>query len=541
MEMTKTLTARTIFILCLAIFEIAVIAFTYEPANTNIVTLHSINKEFLFGKLQPFVLLFFFLFPILIWARRNDVFELWVRYLKTYPFGQMLIVNALCFTCLFVLTGVVSLFNPAFTLWLYGLNALWHISLLAMLASVLTIAAPLDFWFNFLKKFYFETALALLAALFIIGVATYSQSAWNDLSEATFQLSYWFLKLYESDVYLNASQRQLAVNGFLIRVDHQCSGYEGIGLIIAFVTVYIFAFRKSLKFPNIFILYFIGIPLIWVLNALRIALLASIGGHFSPQIAVTGFHSQAGWIMFLLVTVSIMLASSQMQFFRSDLPDRSDGRKADLGMELAVALLAPFIALMLASIVISALTIEGWREWLYGLKVLAVSVVLWQYRSVYARFVAPVSYISLLAGVFVAILWIAMDKYHGQQTELANWLAGLSYGGFILWFSVRLAGTVIIVPIAEELAFRSYLHRAFVGRRFENVAHNHFTWLAFLGTTTLFAAMHSGRFIEAFTAGAVFALVMYRTNRISDPVAAHMVANLIIAVWAVIFSQWSLL
>jgi hypothetical protein len=34
---------------------------------------------------------------------------------------------------------------------------------------------------------------------------------------------------------------------------------------------------------------------------------------------------------------------------------------------------------------------------------------------------------------------------------------------------------------------------------------------------------------------------MYRTNRLSDPIAAHMTANGTICAWAIAFGQWSLL
>ncbi len=538
--MNQASICRAIFLLFLVVFEIGIIAFEYQPGSIETVGLYSINKQYLYGKLQPFVLLLCFIFPFLIWARRGELFPLWTDSLEYHPFRIAFALNILCFFFLFGLSGALSIGGWELT-WSIILNILWHLGLVLLLISLLWVIAPFGFWISFFRLFYIEIIIALVVTFLVVSIATYSQSTWNELSEATFHLSYWFLSLYESDIYLNLAERQLAVNGFLIRIDHQCSGYEGIGLIIAFTSVYIFAFRKSLKFPNVFLLYVIGVPLIWVLNGVRIALLASIGGHFSPEVAVTGFHSQAGWMMFLLVTVGLMLVSSQMRFFRLDLPEATEIRKIDPGMELAIALLAPFIALMLASIFVSAFSAGGWGEWLYGLKVLAVGVVLWWYRGIYAELVDRVSFVSILAGLGVAVLWIVMDNDAERQVTLANWVGALSQTGFATWFSVRLAGTVIMVPIAEELAFRSYVYRAFIGRRFETVSHGQFAWIAFIGSTLMFAAMHAGRFTEAFIAGGVFALVMVRTGRISDAVAAHMVANLAIAIWACISGQWSLL
>jgi len=47
--------------------------------------------------------------------------------------------------------------------------------------------------------------------------------------------------------------------------------------------------------------------------------------------------------------------------------------------------------------------------------------------------------------------------------------------------------------------------------------------------------------IAGTLAGAVYAVTMYRTNRLSDPIAAHMSSNAVIAIWAVAAAEWSLL
>ncbi len=105
---------------------------------------------------------------------------------------------------------------------------------------------------------------------------------------------------------------------------------------------------------------------------------------------------------------------------------------------------------------------------------------------------------------------------------------------------MRAAGTTFLVPLAEELAFRSYLHRVLISRRFETVEPGQFAPLAFLVSSALFGVMHE-RWIAAAMSGAVFALVMYRSNRLSDPIAAHVVANGVIMLWAVTMAEWSLL
>jgi exosortase/archaeosortase family protein len=49
-------------------------------------------------------------------------------------------------------------------------------------------------------------------------------------------------------------------------------------------------------FPKAFVVLPIGIGAIWLLNTARVAALVSLGAHVSPEVAIGGFHSQAGWI-----------------------------------------------------------------------------------------------------------------------------------------------------------------------------------------------------------------------------------------------------
>jgi CAAX prenyl protease-like protein len=109
-----------------------------------------------------------------------------------------------------------------------------------------------------------------------------------------------------------------------------------------------------------------------------------------------------------------------------------------------------------------------------------------------------------------------------------------------LWLAARVVGSTIMVPAAEELAFRGFLHRWLISRNFQSVAVGQISLLALIGSSLLFGLMHE-RWIAGTLSGAVFALLMYRTNRLSDPIAAHVAANAVICAWAIAHGQWSLL
>jgi CAAX prenyl protease-like protein len=103
----------------------------------------------------------------------------------------------------------------------------------------------------------------------------------------------------------------------------------------------------------------------------------------------------------------------------------------------------------------------------------------------------------------------------------------------------RLAGSVITVPIAEELAFRGYLLRKLVGRDFENVPANRFTLLSFVVSSMLFGLLHTS-WIAGTVAGALFAIATYHRGRVSDAIVAHMTANALIAIAVLGFGRWDL-
>lgn len=145
-----------------------------------------------------------------------------------------------------------------------------------------------------------------------------------------------------------------------------------------------------------------------------------------------------------------------------------------------------------------------------------------------------------MIGLVVGAVWIATDPNLGVESPLGPWLASLPLWLAAIWLALRAVGSIALVPIAEELAFRGYLARALVSRKFEQVGFGEFRWLAFVASSLAFGLVHQ-RWVAACLAGAVYALLMYRTKRLSDAIAAHAASNAAILIWAMAAQQWSLL
>lgn len=474
-------------------------------------------------------------FAVIVWPNRHALAESWAAYIGNDTWRRPLAVNLALFAALAVATIGVSRASTSPDASLLAPYAAHLLLLAATGLSLAWLAAPLPFWLQTLRQYWPTLAIATIVAITALLAGHYAQGAWELLSGATLTLVHALLSLYEADVQVNFDTRVLTVGTFSVFIDQGCSGYEGIGLVLIFLSLYLWVFRGTLRFPNALLLLPVGVATIWLLNAVRIAALVSIGAHTSPEIAVGGFHSQAGWITFLVVTIGILATVPRLSFFTAGTDIATPRTSSD---RLIVAFLAPFMSLMAANIVIA--TASPYDEWLYGLKVVAVGLCLWIFRDVYRGLVARVDGLALVVGAVVGVLWVVTAPAAADGGEVGAWIAAQSVTVVTLWLLVRAIGSIVMVPIAEELAFRGLLHRWIISRNFETVDFATFSWIAFVVSSLLFGFMHQ-RWIAGALAGAAFALVMYRSGRLSDPIAAHMVANAVIIAWAIAAQNWSLL
>ncbi|MGB9693953.1 MAG: exosortase/archaeosortase family protein [Fervidobacterium sp.] len=93
-------------------------------------------------------------------------------------------------------------------------------------------------------------------------------------------------------------------------VDIACSGiYSLIGFLI-FVVFIIYIIRDKLwKRLTLLIL---GIPLIYLLNIIRITILLTIGYHYGEQLALQIFHLLGGWLLIFLGTLLLLAISEKI-------------------------------------------------------------------------------------------------------------------------------------------------------------------------------------------------------------------------------------
>ncbi|MGH8610552.1 MAG: exosortase E/protease, VPEID-CTERM system [Gammaproteobacteria bacterium] len=429
------------------------------------------------------------------------------------------------------------------------LSATWFAAWFA-LASVtmllwLLALGPGRFWLQLMRR---ERTALFIGTLLGIGAWTLlgmlvrqeaplaQKELWNVLSNLTLRLVHSLLSLLYSDLIYEPEASLVGTTSFPVRISYACSGVEGISLITVFLAFYFWLFRKELCFPQAFWLFPLGIGAIWLANVVRIATLVAIGTSVSPEVALGGFHAEAGWVAFTLTALAAVALSHRMRFFTVTGPV---GPRVTHSNPLAPALLVPLMVLMAASMATSASS-SGFNVF-YPVGVLATGSALWYFRKRYQGLGWSLSWQAAAIGAAVFLVWMLFDPT--TNVPDADWLPGLrELPGWAAaaWLVFRVLGSAITVPLAEELAFRGYLLRKLVAEDFEGVPFRRFTWLSFSVSSIAFGMLHGDRWLAGTLAGMGFAFALYRRGQLGDAVAAHATTNALISIWVLTQGRWHL-
>ncbi|MFS2026643.1 CAAX prenyl protease-related protein [Massilia sp. CT11-137] len=182
-------------------------------------------------------------------------------------------------------------------------------------------------------------------------------------------------------------------------------------------------------------------------------------------------------------------------------------------------------------------------RWLYPAKIALVALLLalsWrQYKELSRFHLAPLHALTALAtGVLVLVLWISLD---------AGWMVFGSPSGFdprvggrVDWLlvAIRIAGAALVVPVMEELFWRSFLMRWVDAPDFESVEPSQLSIKSFVITVVLFGVEHN-LWLAGIVAGAAYSLLYMRHRNLWSPILAHAVTNGLLGVWVVRTGSWS--
>ena len=234
-------------------------------------------------------------------------------------------------------------------------------------------------------------------------------------------------------------------------------------------------------------------------------------------------------------------------------PLNTPGRRGDRYRTSAPALvrIVPF-ALFIAVLALRGLFSAGDASmpgvdlrWLYGVQVLAalVPMLLWHraYRELgVGRLSAHGLLSSIVVGTGIFLLWIAPAAPWMELGRPQTSFVPEEAGGSLRWdlVAVRCAGAVLIVPVMEELFWRSFLLRWIDRRDFLVVAPGATSWFSIAATSAVFALAHT-LWLAGLVAGLSYALVYRRLGNLWYAVLAHATTNLLLAIWVIDRRAWS--
>ncbi len=444
----------------------------------------------------------------------------------------------------------------------------WHACTLAATLALFAALAPLAVWRNILRQTRGMPVYAILPAAAAVAAIKASQALWSPAAAITFRLVRTLLQPLLPGLHSDDATRILGTDRFAVQISDVCSGLEGVGLLLAFCAGWLWLFRRDYYFPRALLILPVGVLVISLLNAVRIAAIVLIGNAGYEGVASLGFHSQAGWIAFNLTAFGIAVlahrtpwvsrvAHRRQRGFEEPAaalpagvqpagvqsaagpPESAHAAPDDSGVaNPTAAYLVPLLAILAAGMISHAMS-AGF-EFLYPLRFVAALAALWVYRKAYADADLRFSWRGPAVGVLVFCLWIGAAAVlvhpHGEPAALA----ALPEGARAIWIALRVLAAVGTVPLAEELAYRGYLLRRLVSPRFESVAFSAVRWPALLVSALAFGLMHGALWLPGIAAGLAYGALAVRTGKLGESVAAHATTNALLAAQVLIFDGWQL-
>jgi CAAX prenyl protease-like protein len=206
--------------------------------------------------------------------------------------------------------------------------------------------------------------------------------------------------------------------------------------------------------------------------------------------------------------------------------------------------IAPFALFMVLLALRGAVPADGsWGidpQWLYAASVLgcgALLAVWWREYGELARQTLPDAREALAAvgvGLAVFALWIHLDA---PWMTIGTPSAPFSGSTEPLHIAIRFVGAALVVPLIEELFWRSYLMRWIAHPTFQGVAPQRVGLRAIVLSTFVFTLAHT-LWLAAAIAGLAYALLYVRTGKLWVAVIAHAVTNAALGAWVIATGQW---
>ncbi|MBM3821986.1 MAG: CAAX prenyl protease-related protein [Verrucomicrobia bacterium] len=202
---------------------------------------------------------------------------------------------------------------------------------------------------------------------------------------------------------------------------------------------------------------------------------------------------------------------------------------------------APF-ALYLALTFLQGKLGEASLYWGYALKtVLAGALVLaWRKHVPEMRwaFSLPAAFIGLL----VLVIWVGLDPYYpaiGRSGPGWNPHRFFGQDSPWAWFFIvlRILGSGLIVPMLEEVFYRSFMTRYWSSADFTSVPLSQRDYRGAAITAVAFGFAHS-EWLAGILCGVCYQWLVWRRGQLGEAMTAHAITNILLGIWIAWQGAW---
>jgi len=148
---------------------------------------------------------------------------------------------------------------------------------------------------------------------------------------------------------------------------------------------------------------------------------------------------------------------------------------------------------------------------------------------------------SILVGAVVFVAWVGLDRvlHYPRIGERAAFDPS-SLRGTVWWpvfLSVRLWGLIAMVPVMEEIFWRSFLLRYLTNYDFRKIPVGTFSAFA-LGIMVVASAVSHPEWLAAVIASVAYALWLRQTRNLFAAIVAHATTNAALGVYVLVTGEW---
>jgi CAAX prenyl protease-like protein len=146
--------------------------------------------------------------------------------------------------------------------------------------------------------------------------------------------------------------------------------------------------------------------------------------------------------------------------------------------------------------------------------------------------------LALAVGVAVFVIWINLDQPWASLGTAHGFDPRTAEGG-IDWplAGLRIAGAALVVPVMEELFWRSFIMRWIEQSRFLELSPGQVAGRGLLFSSLLFGVEHNLWF-AGIVAGLAYAWLYRRRVNLWTAVIAHAVSNFLLGLWVLYSGNW---